>query len=156
MIISHLTVFTQTTSFLVVSKRVLNMDAYSNITVEFTIISNVDWKVTSSESWVAEMYTRRYFTENGQRYVTQWWSGGGPDIGAFEYEENWVSGHDTAFVRINAYANQSFDRTTVITVSGTGVNPRTILLIQTGEKGRKYINEPPIIPNQLMVCKSII
>lgn len=117
-------------AFLYVSKNDITIPSTANSEGKFNIISNTDWNITSSQSWLT-VGVELFYSLGSQAYKTQLYSGTAPDIGAFEYMQTTASGHDSAFVTLSAEANTEYaSRNAIVTVSGTGVSNRTINVIQ--------------------------
>lgn len=125
-------------AFLFVSTNNLTIPATANTDGKFNIISNTDWTVTSSQPWLT-VGVELFYSLSGQGYKTVLYSGTAPDIGAFEYMQTSATGHDSAFVTLQAEVNTGTLRTATVSVTGTGVTPTTIYVTQEG-------TTQPIVP----------
>lgn len=132
--------------YLLTSINSVLISTHEKTTSEFWIASNTDWKVTSQDNWI-KISVKLYYTENGQAYVTLPYSGTAPDIGAFEYLQEYATGHDTAIVILNIDENiLNSSRSTNLIISGTGIVDKIIPVTQTGA--------PIILPDYLIYVTS--
>jgi hypothetical protein len=113
-----------------VSTNTVTIPLPANSTGTFNIGSNVNWTVTSSQSWLTVL-VKLFYTQNGQNYVTLPYSGSAPDIGAFEYLQTYANGSGSAWVTLTADGNPLITgRTAIVTVTGTGVPQQTVVVTQ--------------------------
>ena len=127
-------------STLTVTTNKVTIATPANSTGTFNIISNTNWVATSSQSWLTVL-VRLFYTQNGQNYVTNSYSGIAPDLGAFEVLQNFANGSGEAWVTLTAQANTSgVGRTATITIMGTGVSSQTVTVTQG------TVVPPPSVP----------
>jgi len=99
--------------------------------VKFNIASNTNWIIQSIEPWVT-VSVQLYYTKDGSRWMTLPYSGSAPDIGAFEFPQDYANGRDTAFVTLTLSGTNinNFNRTATINISGIDVITKTIIINQ--------------------------
>lgn len=120
--------------------QVLGIDR-SNVSVgtgqmneKVDLCSDTTWIVTSSAEWLTVATQLFWRTSDTSAFVTMLYSGETIDIGAFEYLNDTVMGHDSAFVYLIADANTGKTRTATVTVQGTNVEGySTITVRQVGD-----------------------
>lgn len=88
--------------------------------VKVDLCSDVEWVATSSEEWL-KVGTQRYWKVASGAYVTFLYSGLAVDIGAFEYLDVMVAGHDSAFLYLIAEENTGEERTAIVTITSDEV-----------------------------------
>jgi hypothetical protein len=112
--------------YLGVSTHLVNHDS-EEMYVKVDLCSNVEWTATSSEEWL-KVATQLYWTAMDTfnlvmtAYVSYTpYNGLAPDIGAFEYLDVMVAGHDSAFLYLIAEENTGEERTAIVTITSDEV-----------------------------------
>ena len=105
---------------LAIDRSIINVGP-EQMNEKFDLCSDTTWIVTSSESWLAVATQLFWRTSATSAKISMLYSGTAPDLGAYEFLQNTVSGHDSAFVYLIAEKNMGKTRTATITVQGTNV-----------------------------------
>lgn len=93
------------------------------------LCSDTTWIVASSASWLTVATQLFWRTSDTSAFVSNLYSGTAPDIGAYEYLNDTVAGHDSAFVYLIAEANTGKTRTATVTVTGTNVAGYSVITV---------------------------
>jgi len=121
--------------------------------VKVDLCSDVNWTITSNEDWL-KVATQRYWEVNDttrRQYVTMLYSGTAPDIGAFEYLNTMVTGHDSAFIYLIAEENTGEARTAIVTITGEGVPG--VSQITVSQSGGGIASREGILERRLYINK---
>jgi hypothetical protein len=112
---------------------------------KFDLCSDTTWTVTSDQEWLTVATQLFWRTSDTSSFVSPVYSGTAPDIGAYEFLNDSVVGHDSAFVYLIASQNLGTARTATVTIQGTNVaGYSTIVFNQAGAiSGRSRIIKSP-------------
>jgi hypothetical protein len=105
---------------------------------KFDLCSDTTWIATSDQEWLTVATQLFWSTNDSTHFVTFVYSGTAPDIGAYEFLQNYVTGHDSAFAYLIAGANTGVPRTATVTIQGTNVAGYSeIIFTQSGALSSK-------------------